>query len=211
MSVIKKPELIRNIIFDFGDIFIDLDKTATLKELSYFGFKEPTPEMQRLALEYEKGLITSADFENGLTQLIPEANNSQIKSAWNAILKNIPAHRLAFLTEFKERTNYRLFLLSNTNEWHIQYIEKDMGSKSYNAFKHQFEHFYLSYEMGMRKPDGEIYERVLMEQQLIAEQTLFIDDTQENTQAADRLGIQTWHLKVGKEDITELPKRLSND
>ena len=208
--MIHKPELIQNIIFDFGDIFINLDKSATLRELSTFGFHEPTPRMQELAMEYEKGLVNSDFFEQELSFLIPSASRVQIKSAWNAILKDIPESRLNFLNELKHRQQYRLFLLSNTNEWHIQYVEEDMGPESFADFRQQFEHFYLSYEMGMRKPDAEIYQRVLDEQALVAEQTLFIDDTFENVQSAKALGLQTWHLQVGVEDISELPKHLNH-
>lgn len=208
--MIHKPELIKNIIFDFGDIFINLDKEATLRELDRFGFHQPTPRMQQLAMEYEKGLVSSQTFEQELSNLIPSATANQIKAAWNAILKDIPAGRLQFLSELKRSEQYRLFLLSNTNEWHIQFVEADMGPASYADFREQFEHFYLSYEMGMRKPDAEIYQRVLLEQDLSAEHTLFIDDTLENIESAMALGLQTWHLQVGKEDITELSKHLSH-
>ena len=199
---------IRNIIFDFGDIFINLDKPATLEELKNFGFNKPTPEMQTLAQNYEKGLISTSVFEERLGRLIPKASSKQIKDAWNAILKDIPPHRTAFLQELRAQNEYRLFLLSNTNELHIQWVQQDMGDEAYQDFKQQFDHFYLSYEMGMRKPDAEIYQKVLAEQGLLPEETLFIDDTEENTVTAARLGIRTWHLQVGKEDIIELPKFL---
>jgi putative hydrolase of the HAD superfamily len=199
---------IRNIIFDFGDIFINLDKPATLEGLKKFGFDHPTPEMQDLAQHYEKGLISTAYFEENLGRLIPKASPEQIRGAWNAILKDIPQRRLAFLKELKAQKKYRLFLLSNTNELHIQWVQQDMGGMAYQDFKHQFDHFYLSYQMGKRKPDAEIYQQVLDEQSLLPEETLFIDDSEDNTIAAARLGIRTWHLQVGKEDIVDLPKRL---
>lgn len=200
---------IRNIIFDFGDIFINLDKPATLEELKKFGFNQPTPEMQELAQNYEKGLISSAAFQENLGRLIPKASTAQIKDAWNAILKDLPVHRLHFLKELRAQNKYRLFLLSNTNELHIQWVQQDMGDEAYQDFKAQFDHFYLSYEMGKRKPDAEIYQQVLEEQDLLPQETLFIDDTAENTDTAARLGIRTWHLQVGKEDIIDLPKFLS--
>ena len=123
-------------------------------------------------------------------------------------LKDIPPHRTTFLKELKAQNRYRLFLLSNTNELHIDCVQQDMGDEAYQDFKQLFDHFYLSYEMGKRKPDAEIYQQVLAEQSLLPEETLFIDDTEENTAAAARLGIRTWHLQVGKEDIVELPKFL---
>lgn len=208
--MISKPEKIRNIIFDFGDIFIDLDKPATLKELQRFGYEQPTQEMSQLAMGYEKGEVSTAFFVQELQRMIPKAEAAQIKDAWNAILKTIPVHRVEFLRNLKKSAQFELFLLSNTNEWHIDFVKEAMGKSAYSEFKGFFKGFYLSYEMGMRKPDSEIYEQVLSEQGLQPEECLFIDDTKENTDSAGLLGIQTWHLQVGQQDITDLPKILSH-
>lgn len=208
--MITKPEKIRNIIFDFGDIFIDLDKPATLKELQRFGYDQPTEEMSQLAMAYEKGTVSTAFFAQELQRMIPKAQPSQIQDAWNAILKDIPAYRLEFLRKLKTNEQFELFLLSNTNEWHIDFVKEAMGKVAYAEFKGFFKGFYLSYEMGMRKPDAEIYEQVLTEQALRSEETLFIDDTKENTDSAGLLGIQTWHLQVGQQDIIDLPKQLDH-
>ena len=75
-------------------------------------------------------------------------------------------------------------------------------------FQNCFEIFYLSYEMGMRKPDAEIFEFILDENKLEPSETLFVDDTKENIDTAAFLGIRTWHLQVGKEDIIELNNHL---
>ena len=58
----------------------------------------------------------------------------------------------------------------------------------------------------MRKPNSEVYDFILQKHQLQPEEVLFIDDTKENTDAAKKLGIKTWHLIPGKEDITDLIK-----
>ena len=58
--------------------------------------------------------------------------------------------------------------------------------------------------MGLRKPQPEIYTQVLVENNLIASETLFVDDKKENTDAAERLGIQVWNLQVGQEDMVDL-------
>jgi putative hydrolase of the HAD superfamily len=83
-----------------------------------------------------------------------------------------------------------------------------MGDVKYHRFKNSFEHFYLSHEIQLRKPNADIYKFVLQENQLKPAETLFIDDTFENTEAASKLGIKTWHLRVGQEDIIELKSRL---
>ena len=74
-----------------------------------------------------------------------------------------------------------------------------MGAERFNSFKNAFDVFYLSYEMGMRKPDAEIFDFVLQENQLTAEETFFVDDVKENTDSAANIGIKVWNLQVGQE------------
>jgi len=97
-----------------------------------------------------------------------------------------------------------LFLLSNTNQLHISWIQHNWGLNRYLEFKNCFNKFYLSHEINLRKPSIEIYEFILNENNLIARETLFIDDLKENTEAANALGIHTWNLIPGQEDVTQL-------
>lgn len=200
--------MIKNIILDFGDIFIDLDKPATAREMVKFGFSGITPELEQLFNTYEKGLISSRNFLDTVAKLFPKASETELIAAWNAVLKEFPDSRLEFVEEMAKSNKYRLFLLSNTNDIHIEFVRDYMGADKFNRFKNAFEVFYLSYEMGMRKPDAEIFEFVLNENNLIGKETLFVDDTKENTDAAAELGIHVWNLKVEQEDITQLKNHL---
>jgi putative hydrolase of the HAD superfamily len=87
-------------------------------------------------------------------------------------------------------------------------VKESMGLDRYQRFQHCFEKFYLSHEIHYRKPDADIYEFVLKENELQASESFFIDDTQENPDAAAQLGIGGWHLQVGKEDVVDLNQRL---
>ncbi len=200
--------MIKNIILDFGDIFINLDKPATAREMKPYGFTELTPELDQLFKEYEMGLVSSDEFLEQTKRSFPKATRENLMDAWNAILLDFPDERLEFVEELARENRYRLFLLSNTNEIHIDFVKETMGTEKYNRFKNSFEVFYLSYEMGKRKPNLDIFQQVLDENSLIAEQTIFVDDTKENTDAAAQLGIKTWNLLVGKEDLTQLKDHL---
>ena len=195
--------MIKNIIFDFGDIFINLDKEATYKEMAKLGVSNISEEMIAVYHQYEKGLISTDEFVNFYHQKFNISNES-LKNAWNAILLDFPETRLAFLKELAESKKYRLFLLSNTNDLHISWIQDNWGMELYNEFKNYFEKFYLSHEINFRKPDNNIYEFVLRENKLVAEETLFVDDLEINTEAAKSLGIHVWNLIPGKEDVVEL-------
>ncbi|WP_405397335.1 HAD family hydrolase [Maribacter sp. Asnod2-G09] len=200
--------MIKNIIFDFGDIFINLDKQAPLLEMAKFGFTELTPELDTIFKAYEMGLMESDEFVNQLQAIFTNATKDQIKNAWNSIILDFPEERLKFIEKLKSDNKYRLFLLSNTNDLHIDKVKESMGLERFNRFKNCFEVFYLSQEMKMRKPNADIYEFVLNENELNSNETFFLDDTKENTDAASKLGIHCWNLQVGKEDVLETLSHL---
>jgi putative hydrolase of the HAD superfamily len=200
--------MIKNIIFDFGDVFINLDKMVVTRELSRLSDPEVLVRLKALNDAYETGNITSKDFIEGLQEALPGRNSEQIKALWNSMLLDFPEHRLLFLEKLAHSAKYRLFLLSNTNELHILRVAEIMGASKFKRFRDSFEGFYLSHEIRMRKPDPGIFRFVLEEQQLHSQETLFIDDGAENIDAARKLGIKTWQLQVGTEDITSLASKL---
>jgi len=200
--------MIKNIIFDFGDIFINLNKKAPLLEMAKFGFTELTPALDTIFKEYEMGLIDTNEFVKQLQTIFISASREQIKDAWNSIILDFPEERLKFIEKLKNDNQYRLFLLSNTNDMHIDKVKESMGMERFNRFKKCFEVFYLSQEIKMRKPNANIYEKVLNDNSLIAAETFFIDDTKENTDSASKLGIHCWNLQVGKQNILETLSHL---
>lgn len=194
--------MINTIIFDFGDIFINLDKKATIDGLKNLGLKEWNTDLDQLNIQFEKGNISTDEFLAGFQKQMPNASIEDILEAWNAILLDFPLHRLEFLQMLSKK--YRLFLLSNTDSIHIDTFEQRVGPSFYSDFYQCFEKVYFSFEMGMRKPDAEIYLSLLNKHELQAKRTLFIDDKKENTDAAAALGIHVWNLQVGKEDVIDL-------
>ena len=197
--------MIKNIIFDFGDIFINLDKPATVRELTNkFGAFEISTEMDTVNKEFEKGILSADQFINFYATIFHKASKEELINAWNAIILNFPEYRLKFIERLALEKKYKLFLLSNTNDIHIRYVETTMWPQRYKRFKGCFEKFYLSHEINFRKPDSDIYEFVLKENKLIPEETLFIDDMKENTVAAKKLGMQVWNLIPETDDITDL-------
>jgi len=201
--------MIKNIIFDFGDIFINLDKEIIFREIDKFGGSTTlSPEIMNLNYKFEVGEINPDAFVEKLKQVYPNANSEDIIRIWNGMLLDFPDERLHFIENLASENNYRLFLLSNTNALHIPHVAEKMGLEKFNRFKNSFEKFYLSHEINLRKPNADIYNFVLQENGLKAEETFFIDDTKENTDAAEKLGITCWNLQVGTEDIIQLKSKL---
>lgn len=194
--------MIDTIIFDFGDIFINLDKQATIDGLERLGLSSWNEDLDQLNISFEKGQISRDAFLLGIQKQIPNATTDEILMAWNAVLLDFPLYRLEFLQLLSKK--FRLFLLSNTDAIHIDHFEQREGASFYGDFYQCFEKVYFSYEMGMRKPDAEIYTTLISRHELSPKRTLFVDDKKDNTDAAKALGLHVWNLQVGKEDMIEL-------
>jgi putative hydrolase of the HAD superfamily len=211
-SKIPNHSSIKNIIFDFGGVICDLDIQRTVDKFKAFGKpktedtasqEEKDQRFEHLVSTYETGLIASQQFRNEIRNnyLVPPSDQA-IDDAWNALLVGIPERRIGLLENI--RKNYRIFLLSNSNDIHyLNFCESLRQVYGYQDFNAIFENAYFSYRLHMRKPDPLIFKWVLDTSKLIPSETLFIDDTFINIQVALELGINVYHLPEG-EDITNL-------
>ena len=199
---------IKNIIFDLGAVIINIDPERSRKSLDNISGGNYENDMKELVEgnffeQYEKGEISTNDFVDTLAEaLMQNASEAEIKKIWNMTLLDIPQARMDVLKRAKK--DYNTFLLSNTNDLHIEAIYK-MLEEEYNMpnLDSLFDKVYLSYEIGLRKPEPEIFQKVLNDNNLKAEETLFIDDREEHTLAAERLGIRVYHL-TSEENLESL-------
>ena len=196
--------MIKTIIFDFGNVFINLDKPAIERELNNLGVPSINSEMYTVAGKYEKGLITTEQLLQAFNIMFPNISKNEFSHAWNSIILDFPKHRLEFIEHLSKEKKYKLILLSNTNELHIQQVVKNMSLTNYKRFENCFNKFYLSHEINLSKPNLDIYKFVLNENNLTAEECFFIDDTKENTDAASSLDINVWNNNPETEDIVDL-------
>lgn len=194
--------MIKTLIFDFGDVFVNLDKPATFRRLKEMDIDGYTPEIVEKNLELETGRISSEEFINHYLEVFPQLDEKQMVEAWNAILVDFPEYRYRFIKKLSEQGKYQLILLSNTNPIHIDWIEKNVPF--FEDFKKCFDAFYLSHEINFRKPNVDIYNYVLEKHHLVAGECLFIDDTEENIEGAKKAGLRTWKLEPTHEDVIDL-------
>lgn len=194
--------MINTIIFDFGDVFMNLDKNASLEALKKLGLQSWNEEIDKVNQQFEKGKITEVQFMIEMKKLMPKASIDDIRAAWNSVLIDFPLARLEFLQKLSHK--YRLFLLSNTDEIHIAKFEHRVGMTFAREFYQCFEKVYFSFEIGFRKPEPEAFSFIINKHELNPKRTLFIDDKKTNTDIAASLGMHVWNLQVGKEDVTEL-------
>ena len=191
-------ENIDTIIFDFGGVLINIDYHKTIyafKELGIEDFEERYSQADQTSLfnDLEIGKISAQRFINELLKFLPQGTSpNQVVKAWNAMLLDVPESGIELLQRLKGK--YRLFLLSNTNEIHIPKALLEWEKSSNVDFYSCFEHVYLSHEMGMRKPNEEIFERVCREQNIQPQNALFIDDSEQHIRGANKVGLNTIHL-----------------
>ncbi len=194
--------MINTIIFDFGDVFINLDKNASLAALQKLGLPSWTDEIDQINQKFEKGKLSEVQFMIEIKKIIPNASIDDIREAWHAVLLDFPLYRLEFLQRLSMK--YKLFLLSNTDEIHIAKFEHKVGATFAREFYQCFEKVYFSFEIGLRKPEPEIFNYIIKKHELSLKRTLFVDDKKENTDIAAALGMHVWNLQVGKEDVVDL-------
>ncbi len=190
---------LKNIIFDLGGVILNIDAQLTFdafKELGLNGSFQEKKEAMDFFFNLEKGHSTPGAFRNFIRQLIGSpVSDEEIDAAWTAMLLDIPAERISYLEDL--RNNFRIFLLSNTNEIHRLKFHKTFEENFGYPLDQLFERNYYSHEMGLRKPDREIFKQVLEQNRLIASETLFIDDSEENVIAAKSVGIRGLSILPG--------------
>jgi putative hydrolase of the HAD superfamily len=189
----------KNIIFDLGGVLLDIDYQQTINAFEKLGlqhFEAMFSQFKADALfeKLETGHVSETDFYEAIKERTTLAlTNEEIDHAWNALILNFRTESLQLLEHLS--ANYKLYLLSNTNSIHLKYFKKLFTEETGKPLLDEyFIKAWYSNEVGLRKPGAQIFEYVLRDENLEAQETLFIDDTWINIEAAQKLGFKTHHL-----------------
>jgi putative hydrolase of the HAD superfamily len=201
------PDSVKNIIFDFGGVIFNIDHQRVenaFRNLGLDNFDRLFNQAVQTDVfrKFETGSITPDEFRHTLRDItgltVPD---DTLDDAWNQILVNYPPHRIELLKQIG--ANYRLFLLSNTNSIHYDHYIAIFFEEFGYDFTSLFEETFWSFKIGKRKPDPDPYLHILDKHRLTPAETLFIDDSIQNIEAASSLGIKAFHLNDGM-DVTGL-------
>lgn len=203
------PENYDTVIFDLGEVIIDLDPQAiedelyraSGKELDYRELVFSSPLMQR----YETGKISEGDFRKGMNELLSVSfSDEQFDEIWNLMLGHIPVHRVKLMGQLM--AEYQVMILSNTNPIHERKFDELVSAQTAGKKMSDFVHFaHYSHKMGLRKPDEEIYLHVINSHTLTPHRTLFLDDRLDNVEAAKATGIDAVQVKYPDQIFEILP------
>ena len=191
-----KRKGIKNLLIDFGGVLINLDRPRCIENFKKLGLQNVDEllnvyHQQGIFMQQEKGLVTPAEFRDGIRQMVGKPlTDQQIDDAWNTFLVDIPTYKLDLLLKLREK--YVVYMLSNTNDIHWKWSCENVFPYRGFQVEDYFEKIYLSFEMKMVKPDTEIFETVLADANIDPKETFFIDDSEANCLAAQALGISTY-------------------
>jgi len=199
----------KNIIFDYGNVIFEIDFKRTQTALSNLGISDIESFFAHkghnsLFDDFEVAGVSAEDFRNGIRIAANNKNltDAQIDEAWNSLLIGVSKGNHDVLLAVKQK--YRTFLLSNNNQihydWIVKYLQKEFGINNYD---HLFEKAYFSQLMRLRKPNVNIFEQVLKENDLDPSETLFIDDSPQHIAGAKKAGLHTLLMDVHPEKLNE--------
>ncbi len=188
--------MIKNLVFDFGGVIVDFEFSRALAAFERVGLKNPTEYLDSFHqrgffMELESGRIGADAFVRRLSECAErEVSYAEAREAWlGFFLMPVPPERLACLEEL--RRDYRLYVLSNTNPFVMDWARSSEFSPAGKPLDAYFDKLYLSYEMKCMKPAREIFDRMASDAQLIPAETLYIDDSAANAAAGAALGYRT--------------------
>ena len=198
---------IKNIVFDLGGVLVDLDFKSAINGLQKAGFANVKEQLQAFDREgifqkFELGEMTAEEFRSAIREnSTVTLTDEEVDALWNLMLLEIPREKLELILDL--RGKYMVYLLSNTNSIHWDYVCKN--AFNYRGFRMDdyFEETFLSYEMHLAKPDKAIFEKMLNDANLLPEETLFIDDLEANCKAAEEIGIHAHHYHIG-DDLSKI-------
>ena len=190
---------IKNIIFDLGGVVLDIDESIVYKELEKMGISTSelahSKEFIDIMSKFDTGIYTAPTFRKKTKALLGQEKmtDQRFDAIWNAMLLDIPRERIAALEQI--RKYYKIFLMSNSNVIHYDLYVRDLQLRfGYNEFDELFNKSYFSFAEHLEKPDPRFFELILDHEELLPEETLFIDDTAANIEVAKSLGIKTYHI-----------------
>ena len=193
---------IKNIIFDLGGVLLNIDPKKTIEAFGQLGMPQLIGD-KGLSYDHdifylmEQGQITPDEFRNGVRKLLlRDFTDHQIDDAWTAMLLDFPAIRVELVKNLRKEFN--IYLFSNTNAIHVAKYQANFRNQHGFEVSSLFEKAFHSNEIGYRKPTPESFQEIIRLSEIIPEESLFIDDSLQNVEAAIATGLKGFWLEPGQ-------------
>lgn len=188
--------MIRNIVFDLGGVVVDLDIHLPIQRFTEIGVADAAElmnpyEHRGIFLDFENGKLDLEGFRAALSAHAgKEFTTEQITYAWMGYMKYVPPYKLDYLQELRKR--YNVYILSNNNPAIMGWARSTAFTPEGRSLSDYADKLYLSYEIGITKPDPRIFEYMMKDAGILPEETLFVDDGKRNIDTAISLGMHTY-------------------
>ena len=208
--------MIRNIVFDLGGVIMTICQDEAIKRFKSIGFKNVEDYLNPYTQtdifgDIEEGKISAEQFRAKLSELIgKEVTYEECKFAWLGYRQDVPLRNLDILRKLKVQ-GYKLILLSNTNPFMMSWGLSGEFDGNGNSLESYFDSLYLSYKLGVMKPNKKIFQYIIDNEKIQPGESLFIDDGERNINAARLLGFKTLCPINGEDWTKELIELLKNN
>ena len=192
-----------------GGVIVDVHRDRAIQSFKALGLNDADQFIDAyhhkgIFLSIENGDVDADEFCRLLCEQIGEnIPHEDIVNAWRSILDPPVEYKLDFLQEL--RKTYNVFMLSNINPIVADWTCKPGFTASGRSLMDYFDKLYLSYQMKCMKPDFKIYRMMIEDACINASESLFIDDSDININAAKECGLQVYLAKNGadwRDDIS---------
>ena len=204
--------MIKQIVFDFAGVITDLTWEGAVVSFTKLGLKHADQILDKyhqngIFQALEEGRMDTNTFGTELSQMCGrKLNQAEIREAWLGYFNGMDERKLDFIDEL--RKEYRVCLLSNTNPYIMDWARSSKFSSTGRTLDDYFDKLYLSYKIGYTKPHQGIFEYMLQDSSINPEEVMFVDDGLSNVEAAQKLGMHTFHPKNASLWCLELQKAL---
>ncbi len=197
------------IVFDLGNVLIDLDYPRIIREFRKVAQKNQK-NIEKLVVDakvlrmFEVGKIDPERFREEVNKIL-EVRLSEIKfdQIWNSLLKSVNKSRLEKILTIKKK--FKTYILSNSNLIHeLAFEEMVLDATGAMSIRDFVDKAYFSHEIGMRKPDEACYQFVIDEIDLHPCKILFLDDRLDNIKAAKSVGMKAVQIFQPDKQINEI-------
>lgn len=208
--------MIRNIVFDLGGVIMTICQEEAIKRFKSIGLKNVEDYLNPYTQtdifgDIEEGKISAEQFRAKLSELIgKEVTYEECKFAWLGYRQDVPLRNLDILRKLKAQ-GYKLILLSNTNPFMMSWGLSGEFDGNGNSLESYFDSLYLSYKLGVMKPNKKIFQYIIDNEKIQPGESLFIDDGERNINAARLLGFKTLCPINGEDWTKELIELLNNN
>lgn len=196
--------MIKNLIFDLGGVIMTIDQNEALRRFKELGVADIERRLDPYTQtgifgDVEEGKITADEFRAELSRIVGrELSFDDCRYGWLGYRKEVPRRNLDALKRLRGE-GYRLILLSNTNPFMMSWaLTKDFDGGE-GSLENYFDALYLSYRLGVMKPDARFFQAVIENEHILPEESLFVDDGARNVETARKLGFNTMCPKNGED------------